>query len=342
MRAVEVSKFGPPDVLRMIEVARPPINDDEVRVCVKAIGINFADIFARLGYYPAIPKPPFIPGLEFAGVVDEAGKSVKGLRPGTRVLGFTRLKGYAEYVSVPAQLLTRMPARMSFEEAAAMGVAFLTAYHGLVTLGQIRKGECLLLHAAAGGVGTVALQIARHLGAHTYATVGSPSKMQTAIDLGAELVIDYSEEDFAEIIRRQTKGLGVDIVLDSVGGKVMRKSWKLLAPMGRYVLYGFAAVADRKGVPKLKAMIEAAAVPILYPPSLVSKNVTFAGFNLYFLFDKFDYLREAMEIMMDWHKKGIVRPVIGGVYPFDKIREAQEFLQSRRSIGKVVVTMERG
>lgn len=148
-----------------------------------------------------------------------------------------------------------------------------------------------------------------------------------------------AEEDFAEIIRTETDGKGVDVVLDSVGGKVFRKGWKLLAPMGRYVLYGFAAVADHKGVRKLKALREAVSIPLIYPPLIISKNVTLSGFNLYFLFDKVDYLHQVMRKLLDWYDRGVVRPMIGAVYPFEKIQEAHEYLQSRQSIGKVVVTI---
>lgn len=339
MRAVEISKFGPPEVLRISEVPVPGIGEDEVRVKVRAFGLNFADVFARLGYYPAIPKPPFVPGLEFAGTVDVVGKSVKGFRKGARVFGFSRLKAYAEFVSVPAAMLTPMPARMSFNEAAALGVAYLTAYHGLVTLGQAKKGESLLLHAAAGGVGTAVLQIAKHLDVRVYATVGSNAKVQIVRELGAAVVINYSDQDFAEIIRQENGGQGVDIVLDSVGGRLFRKGWKLLRPMGRYVLYGFAAVAGRKGVSKIKALVESASVPLIYPPSLVSKNISLIGFNLFFLFDKIEYLQKTMRQLLSWYDKGIVKPVIGAVYPFEKIQEAHNFLQSRQSTGKVVITI---
>ena len=340
MRAVKITRFGPPEVLKISEVPVPVIGDGEVRVRVRTIGLNFADVFARLGYYPAIPKPPFVPGLEFAGTVDAVGKSVKGLRKGARVLGFSKLNAYAEFVSVPAALLTRMPARMAFKEAASLGVTYLTAYHGLVTLGHVKKGESLLLHAAAGGVGTAALQIAKHLGVRVYATVGSPSKTQTAQEQGADVIINYAEQDFAEIVRRDTNGYGVDVVLDSVGGKVFRKGWRLLKPMGRYILYGFAAAAGPKGVPKIKALVESALFPLIYPPSIVSRNVTLSGFNLYFLFDKVDYLQQSMRKLLAWYDKGVVRPVIGAVYPFEKIQEAHQFLQSRKSVGKVVVTIE--
>ena len=339
MRAVEITRFGPPEVLKVSAVQVPGIGDGDVRVRVKTIGLNFADIFARLGYYPAIPKPPFIPGLEFAGIVDVVGKSVKGIKKGDRVLGFTRLKAYAELVSVPAALVTRMPSRMSFKEAAALGVTYLTAYHGLITLGQMKKGESLLLHAAAGGVGTAALQIAKNLGVRVYATVGSESKIQTAREQGAAVVINYADQDFAEIVRRESNGQGVDVILDSVGGKVFRKGWRLLRPMGRYVLYGFAAAAGPKGVHKIKAFVESASFPLIYPPSIVPRNVTLSGFNLYFLFDKVDYLQQTMRRILTWYEKGVVKPVIGAVYPFEKIQEAHQFLQSRKSIGKVVVTI---
>ncbi len=339
MRAIEISRFGPPEVLRITEVPAPGMSEGDVRVRVKVIGLNFSDLFARLGYYPSIPKPPFIPGLEFAGIVEGVGKSVKAFRKGDRVLGFTRLKAYAEFVSVPAAFLNRMPARMSFTEAAAFGVTYLTAYHGLVTLGQIKKGESLLLHAAAGGVGTAALQIAKHLGVRVYATVGSQSKTQTARELGAAVVINYTDEDFAEIVRQESKGQGMDVILDSVGGKVFRKGWKLLRPMGRYVLFGFAGLTGQKGVPKMKALIQFASVPLIYPPSMVTKNVTLSGFNLYFLIDKIGYVQQTMHKLLAWYNKGLVRPVIGAEYPFEKIQEAHQFLQSRQSIGKVVVTI---
>ena len=339
MRAVEIARFGPPEVLQISRVPLPGITDTDVRVSVKAIGVNFADLFARLGYYPAIPKPPFIPGLEFAGIVDGVGKSVKGFRKGDRVLGVSRLNAYAEFVSVPSGLLTRMPKRMTFTEAAALSVTYLTAYHGLVTLGQAKKGESLLLHAASGGVGTAALQIAKHLGLRVFATVGSHSKIQTAQDLSADVVINYTGQDFAEVVRRETNGDGVDLILDSVGGKVFRKGWRLLRPMGRYVLYGFAAAASPKGVPKIKALVESAAFPLIYPPSIVPRNISLSGFNLYFLFDRIAYLQQAMRKLLVWYEKGIVRPVIGGEYPFEKIQEAHRFLQSRKSIGKIVVTV---
>lgn len=163
--------------------------------------------------------------------------------------------------------------------------------------------------------------------------------MKAAEELGADTVINYSEDEFAKLIRRETNGEGLDVIFDSVGGKVMRNGWGLLAPMGRYVLYGFAAIANERGVNKLKALQEVISFPLIYPPSVVTKNVSLIGFNLYFTAQKTRYLRAVMKRSLRWYEKGILRPIIGATFPFDKIVEAQKFLQSRKSIGKVVVTV---
>ncbi|MCX6143950.1 MAG: zinc-binding dehydrogenase [Ignavibacteriales bacterium] len=339
MRAAVITKFGPPEVLQIRDLHVPSIGVGDVLVRTRAIGLNFAEVFARLGYYPGIPKPPFVPGIEFSGVVDATGASVRGIKKGDRVFGFSKHNAYAEFVAVPREFILRMPRTMSFEDAAAFGVASLTAYHGLVTLAHLMRGERLLIHAAAGGVGTAALQIARHLGATIFATVGSEAKRKIVEELGAKVVINYSRDDFAAVLRNETKGEGLDVIFDSVGGRLMRKGWKLLAPMGRYVLFGFAAVANDRGVNKFRALQEAMSVPLIYPPSLVTKNVSLMGFNLYFLAQKTKYLRTVMEQLLRWYAKGILRPVVGSVFPFDKIAEAQAFLQSRKSVGKVVVTV---
>jgi synaptic vesicle membrane protein VAT-1 len=339
MKAAEITKFGPPEVLQIREIQIPSIGSGDVLIRTKAIGLNFADVFARLGYYPGIPKPPFVPGIEFSGKVEAVGKSVRAFKKGDRVFGFSKQNAYAEFVAVPQTYIEKIPRKMSFEEAAAFMVTYLTAYHALVTLAHVKKGERLLLHAAAGGVGTAALQLARHFGATVYATVGSAAKLIFVQKEGAAVAVNYNEEDFAQVVRRETNERGVDVILDSVGGKVFRKGWKLLAPMGRYVLYGFASVAGKKGVSKVKAIQEMAAVPFIYPPSIVTKNVSLMGFNLYFLTENHAYLRGSVKQLLRWYERGFLHPIIGAVFPFEKIAEAQEYLQSRRSIGKVVVTV---
>ena len=339
LKAAVVTRFGPPEVLQIQERAMPVPREDEVLVKVKAIGANFSDVFARMGYYPAIPDPPFVPGIEFSGVATLVGKEVRNVNKGDRVWGFSKQGAYAEFVCVPPEMLQPLPKNLEFQKAVALGVTYLTAYHALVTLANVRKKERVLIHAAAGGVGIAATQIARHLGAEIFATVGSDEKVEVARAQGADVVINYSQEKFADVIRKKTDGEGVDVIMDSVSGKVMKEGWKLLAPMGRYVLYGFAAVAGKRGVSRLKAARELLSVPIVFPSTLSSKNVGLFAFNLYFLAYKTAYFRAAWKKILEWHGKGSVKPVIGKVFRFDEIVEAQAFLQSRKSVGKVVVVV---
>ena len=339
MKAAVVTRFGPPEVLQIQERRTPVPREEEVLVKVKAIGLNFADVMARIGVYPAVPEPPFVPGIEFSGIITAIGKEVHNVKKGDRVWGFSKQGAYAEFVCVPSAMVQSLPKGLDFQHAVAIGVTYLTAYHALVTLANVRKKERVLIHAAAGGVGIAATQIARHLGAEIFATVGSSEKMEIPRAHGAHVVINYSQEKFADVIRKQTDDEGVDVILDSVSGKVMKEGWKLLAPMGRYVLFGFAAVTGEHGVNKFKAAREVLAVPIIFPSTLASKNIGLFGFNLYFLAHKTEYFHAAWNKIMDWHSKGIIKPVIGKVFSFDRIAEAQAFLQTRKSIGKVVVTL---
>lgn len=339
MKAYVIRKFGPPSVLQVQEVPEPVPAENEVLVSVRCIGLNFADVFARLGIYPGIPDPPFTPGIEYSGIIKKTGAKVRGLKRGDRVMGFSRQGAYAEVVRTSADQVIRIPAGMKFSEAAAFPVAYLSAYHGLVTLAHAQRGERLLLHAAAGGVGLAALQIARHLGLETFATVGSREKADIVSREGAGHVLFYREEDFARSVKRATNGSGVDVVMDSVGGSVFRKSWKLMAPMGRYVLYGFAAVTSEAGLNRVRMLKEALQVPLVYPPSIVSRNVSLMGFNLYFLAHKTAYLHRAAKELLQWRKRNIIRPYVGRTFEFNDLPRAHEYLQSRKSVGKVVVEM---
>ncbi|MEX2189208.1 MAG: zinc-binding dehydrogenase [Bacteroidota bacterium] len=342
MKAFVITKFGPPSVMELSEVPERALRERELRVGTRFIGVNFAEVFARLGIYPGIPDPPFVPGIEFSGIVKEAGLGVRAFKPGDRVMGFSRQGAYAESVCVHEDHVMKIPRRMSLQEAAAFPVAFLSAYHGLVTLAHARRGEKLLLHAAAGGVGLAAIQIAKHLGLEIFATAGSSEKLLVAERKGADHVLNYRNEDFSIPIKRATDGYGVDIVLDSVGGSIFRKSWKLLAPMGRYVLYGFASVAGKGGLNRLKMIKEAVQVPLIFPPSIVSRNVSLIGFNLYFLSHKVQYLKGATKQLLNWYEKKIIAPHVGTMFPFAEIPRAHEFLQSRQSIGKVIVEVPKG
>jgi NADPH:quinone reductase-like Zn-dependent oxidoreductase len=339
MRAAIVGRHGGPEVLRIQEVPRPVPGRGEVLVRIKAIGLNFADVVERLGVYPGIPKPPFIPGMEFSGIVEDVGNGVTQYRGGERVMGYCFVGSHAEYVAVPVQQTDVVPENMSFEEGAAFLVANLTAYHGLVTLARAQRREKVLVHAAAGSVGLAAIQLAKYLGLEVFAAASTEKKLAAAQGQGADHLINYVAKKFDEEVLRASDGYGLDIVFDSVGGRLFKPGWSILAPMGRYVLYGFADAFGVGKFNKLKAAGAYFSMPRIHPASLPSLNRALIGFNLSKLTQKVEYLRTAAKEIRRLHEEGILKPIVGKVFRFEEIRQAHEFLQSRKSIGKTVIVV---
>ncbi|MER3523538.1 MAG: alcohol dehydrogenase [Ignavibacteria bacterium] len=340
MKAAFVTKYGGPEVLEIRDAPIPTPQPDQILVKVRAIGLNFADVMGRFGVYPGTPQPPFILGLEFSGDVVAVGSNVTTFKGGERVMGYSRHGSHAEYVCVNEKLATELPTNMSYEEGASFLVVYLTAYHGIVRLANIRKGEKLLVHAAAGGAGLATVQLGRHLGAEIFGTAGTEEKVEIARSHGAHHAINYNTHDFAEEIRRITKNYGVDVVMDAVGGLVYDKSWNLLAAMGRYILYGLAAVAGKGALNKLKAAGVMSIMKPIFPPQLMSANKGIFGFNLGTLKGKEGYFREAAEELLKLYGLGVLKPVIGKIFPFTEIVEAHRALQTRQTVGKVVVFVE--
>ncbi len=339
MKAAVVTRYGGPEVLVIRDVPVPSLAPGQVLVRVRAIGLNFADVFGRLGVYPNTPKPPFVPGLEFSGDVAAVAPDVVKFKGRERVMGYSRLGSHAEYVALSAHYATPVPPAMSYEEAASFLATGMSAYHGLVRLACLRRGERLLLHAAAGGVGLAALQIARHIGAEVFATAGTDEKVEVARSFGAAHGINYRERDFAAEVTRLSGGAGVDVVMDSVGGDVFRKGWQLLAEMGRYVLYGVSSVTGKGAISRIKAAAAFSVMRPIFPLSLISANKGIFGFNLGTLTGKETYFGEAAREILRYYDEGFLRPVIGKKFSFDEIVEAHAFLQTRQSTGKVVVSV---
>lgn len=339
MKAAFVTKYGGPDVLKIQKTEIPKPASDQIQIQVKAIGLNFADVLMRTGIYPGTPKPPFIPGMEFSGIVSETGTGVSHLKPGDRVMGYSRTGSHAEYVVVNQQMAGPIPESMSFEEAASFLVIYLTAYHGLFTLGKLRPNEKVLVHAAAGGVGLAVIQLAKHYNAEVFGTVGSEFKRTVALDHGLDHCINYSNENFAAAVKRITGGYGVDVVMDAVGGRVFRPGWKLLAPMGRYIIYGIADAMGKDSFSYLRASKSLLTMPPVLLTTLISSNRTIAGFNLSTLTGKASYLRKVADELLEMYTKGVVKPVIGKIFQFEQIVDAHAHLQKRESVGKVIVTI---
>src|SRR5208283_2954037 len=231
MKAIQFKEVGGPEVMQIVDIPKPEVRPGMVRVRNHAVGINFADNFFRQGNYVIKPKLPDTPGMESAGVIDEVGPGVEGLKPGMRVAGIG-LKCYAEYALFHARQVIPLPDDVSFAEGAAFPIQTLTAWFMIHTCHHTAPGQTVLVHSAAGGVGIVAIQIAKAAGARVIGTVSSDSKMELIREYGADDAIDYVKHDFAAEVKRLTNGRGVDLILDAVAKGTLEKGLQSLAPFG--------------------------------------------------------------------------------------------------------------
>jgi NADPH2:quinone reductase len=323
MKAVRYHECGGPEVLRWDDVPDPRPGPQEVLVKVEAAGVNFADLMRRSGRYHFKTDFPAMLGTEAAGTVLEVGREVRDFRPGDRVFCRTAAPGcQAELVAAPVSEFFRMPANVSFVDAAAIPVIFLTAYHMLKTLGPLRPGETVLVHAAASGVGTAAVQLAKTWGGRVLATASTEEKLALARGLGADETINYEKQDFVEEVMRLTGGAGVERVLECVGGDILVRSVGVLAPGGRLIIYGRAS-----GV-----------LPKLAPDEFFAKNLQVIGLNIGGKPWTQAMHRAALNECMDLLAAGRVRPVISAVLPMARVADAHRYLANRQTMGKVILT----
>ncbi len=333
-----IPRPGGPGVLEVRPFEPAPPGPGEVAIDVRAIGVNFADIFCRLGLYAAAPPFPMTPGFEVSGVVAVTGEGVGRVRPGDRVMAVTRFGGYATRLVVPERWVEPLPPGWSFAAGAAFPVAYLTAWHGLVHVGRLAPGETVVVQSAAGGVGTAACAIARALGARVIGTVGSAAKVAAAREAGAGEVVVAPRYDAWPHIRELAGEEGIDLVLDAVGGPGLREALAALRPVGRLVCYGFASMTPRgrrRNWPLLAWRY--LRTPRFHPFELVGGNRTVAGFNLVHLWDRWPLFRGAMDRLLELAREGAVRPFPGPVFPFAEAGRAHEALAARRTTGRVVL-----
>ena len=338
-RHIVVSKTGS---LKNARIETTPIltpGPGEVTVRVAAIGLNFADLFAIWGLYSATPDVPFVPGFEVSGEITELGQGVDGLKTGQRIMAATRFGAYSEKLVLPSWRVAVLPKGWSFEEGAAFLTTFLTAHYGLHTLGQVRPDQRVVVHSAAGGVGSAALQLATASSCSIFATVGSDTKIQYVRNLGIKFVLNYRQEDFLKWIREVTENQGVDVVLDSIGGRMTRLNYLALRPRGRLVCFGSGSWTPTGSRPNWLKLASnyLFSRPTFAPLDMISENKTIAGFNLIWLTDHRDMLHKHLEALLELVAAGTIRPLVGRVFPFEQYYEALTWLQSGRSTGKVVL-----
>jgi NADPH:quinone reductase len=327
MKAIRVHSVGGAEALHLDEVPMPRIEATRLLVRVGASGLNFADTAIRRGRYVMQPALPYIPGFEVAGTVVERGDGVDEARfpIGGRVAALTMTGGgYAEIASVRAAHAFPLPEALSFDEGAAFPLQGLTALHALTTSGRLVPGETVAIQAAAGGVGTLAIQLARQLGAgRTIALAGGPDKLRLTQELGADQAVNYLRENFPARVNEISAGRGADLILESLGGQTLERSFECLAVLGRVVTYGNASGTQ----PDLSTLW----------PRLRARSQSLIGFHLSAVLDRPAVFRQTMETLLGYLAAGQLRVVIGGRYPLAEAGAAQLALEGRRSVGKLIL-----
>jgi synaptic vesicle membrane protein VAT-1 len=338
---VVLTGTGGPEVLQVQERPDPAVGPGQIRIAVRAAGINFADTLARIGLYPDAPKTPCVLGYEVAGEVESVGEGVSEHAVGDRVFAGTRFGGQAELVTVPAEQALPLPDRLSFEQGAAFPVNYGTAYAALIMMGSLRQGDRVLIHAAGGGVGISATQIARNVGAEIFGTA-SPGKHAAIRDQGVAHAIDYRNQDFEAEVMRITDGEGVDLIMDALGPTSFRKDYRLLRSGGRLVMYGLSENTDN-GVRSIPATLKSVArMPLATMPwwkslFLMNENKGVFGLNMLSWWDREGNLDRVTEPLLADLEAGRLEPVVAEAFPFDRAGEAHEFIAQRRNVGKVVL-----
>lgn len=342
MKAVVLTRSGGPEVFEVLERPDPAVGAGEVRIAVRAAGLNFADTMARVGLYPAAPKPPCVLGYEVAGEVETIGEGVSGLTVGQRVMAGTKFGGQAELAVAHARDVMPMPEHLSFEEGAAFCVNYGTAYAALMIMGGLREGNRVLIHAAAGGVGIAATQVARIAGAEIFGTA-SAAKHEAIKAQGVDHPIDYRTQDFKAEVRRLTNGEGVDVILDPMGPTSFRKDYRILRPGGRLIMCGLSEAMNENGRDMRAALRSLLRMPTSTMPwwnagRLLNQNRGVFGLNLLSWWRREGGMdRITAPLLSDLNSKQLM-PVVARSYPFEQAGDAHRYLAERRNIGKVVLT----
>jgi NADPH2:quinone reductase len=320
MKAVTISTYGEADVLKLSNAEPKPLpGPGQALVRIHAAGVNFIDIYQRRGYYPV--KLPYVPGLEAAGVVEAIGDKVSGIRAGDRVAYTGHLGSYSEYTSIDSSRLILLPEELSFEQGAAFPLQGMTAHYLMHEFRRLQKGETVLIHAAAGGVGLLLVQWAKHCGATVIGTVSSEKKADAARDAGADHVIDYTKQDFPTETKRITNNRGVDLVLDGVAGSTFSGDLEAVALRGHVVIFGSAS---------------GPAAP-LAPNSLGAKSISISGGSLVnFIATRDELLRRSTDVMQAL-REGWLKLRIDHILPLAEAGKAHRLLESRQSMGKIVL-----
>lgn len=337
MKAIQIVKHGAPELaFKQVEVEKPVFKSNDVLIKVEGFGLNFADVMARKGLYKEAPEPPFIPGYDVVGKVIEVGEKVNRQWIGKRVIGMTRFGGYAEYAKTNALAIAEVPEDMPLSQALTVGTQYATAYYAMEEVQKLRKGDKVLVHSGAGGVGLALIDIAKFKGLEVFATAGSNEKVEKLTSLGVQ-AINYSTQNYVEVIENLIGENQIKATFNAVGGKSFKQDLSLLKPGGVVMLYGASSrTKDGKGIlPTLKLLWQ---FGLLIPIALMMKSVSVAGINMLKIADDNPaFIQNLLKEIIAKVSSKELQPYEGKVYEVAQINEAHLALENRQSVGKIAV-----
>jgi alcohol dehydrogenase len=310
-------------------------DDHELRIKIHSIGLNFADVFCLLGLYEAAPKEAFIPGLEYSGEVVQPGNKVSSFNLGDRVMGVTRFGAYCDQLNIDSRYVIPLPDHWTFDHGASYLVQVLTAAYGLKELGNLKKEQTVLIHSAAGGVGLWANRICKQYECYTIGTVGNESKLSLLEQEGYDQSIIRNTRSFKNQLHKALDGRSLHLVMDSIGGSIMKDSYNALAPMGRLIAFGSAHYGERKDRPNYPRLIwKYLNRPRIDPQNMIGENKSVMGFNLIYLFEHSEIMHAMLK---DLERMDLGTPFIGHTYSFQELPDALREFQSGMTTGKLVI-----
>jgi len=337
MKAAYLVKFGPAETAFEIrEAKKPEPGPDQILIQVEAFGLNFADISARNGKYKGTPPLPAILGYDVVGKVEKCGVNVKNQKVGDRVTALTLFGGYAQYAIAEKDVAHKIPDNISPGVAVALATQTCAAYFFSNRMSNIQENEKVLIHAAAGGVGTALVQLALHKKCIIFGTCSSPEKMEYLRKNGVHYPINHTKKDFTEFIRPIVGDNGLDVVFNPIGGKSLKKGYQLLGAGGRLISYGISSMNSKKTI--LGKLKDLAQFGIYHPVQFLSNSKGMIGVNMLKIAEvKPEKIAIVMQEVIQLQQEGIIRPHVGGEYSIDQLAEAHKFFESRKSMGKIVV-----
>lgn len=336
MKAIQLVRNSSANTsFKLVNLPDPQPAEDEILIKVSCFGLNFADVMIRRGLYDGAPKLPSVIGFDAVGTVESAGINAAQFKPGDRVLCLTRFGAYAEYLTTKANAAVLIPSNISNSKATALATQYCTAYYAAAELVQLHAGDHVLIQAGAGGLGTALIQWAKHKDCIIYATAGSDDKITYLKSIGVDHPINYKKFNFVEEIKKINSNKGIDVIFDGIGGSGVRKGISCLASGGRMVCHGASGFIGKNLLQKLTVFFQ---FGLYHPVQFMMPSKSLIGINMMCLAnDKPEFIQYLLQQVMHFAALGVFDPMVCAVFPVDKIAEAHDLLEHRKSIGKIAV-----